>query len=73
MVADLAGGSNRLLYYPQKRKSLPGRNDRQRPLSRLRDAIPLWSVNKFLLDYMIISFALAKHSLQVSYGIAMPK
>ena len=31
MIADPAGGSNRLLYYPQEKVNLPGRNDRKRP------------------------------------------
>ena len=64
LVAVPAGGSNRLLYYPQEKAHLPGRNDRQRPLSRLRDAMRLWPVNKFLLDYMFISLALARHRLR---------
>ena len=28
LVAAPAGGSNRLLYYPQEKAHLPGRNDR---------------------------------------------
>ena len=47
MIADPAGGSNRLLYYPQEKVNLPGRNDRKRPQIRLRDAIPFWLDKKF--------------------------
>ena len=47
MIADPAGGSNRLLYYPQEKANLPGRKDRQRPQSRLRDAMPFRSLTKF--------------------------
>ena len=47
MIADPAGGSNRLMYYPQEKVNLPGRKDRQRPQSRLRDAMPFWLPTKF--------------------------
>ena len=49
MIADPAGGSNRLLYYPQEKVNLPGRNDRKRPQSRLRDAIPFWLDKSFVV------------------------
>ena len=49
LVAVPAGGSNRLLYYPQEKANLPGRNDRQRPLSRLRDVMPYGRLTNFFL------------------------
>lgn len=42
LVANPAGVVNRLLYYPQEKVNLPGRNDRQRPLTSLGLLCPFW-------------------------------